>query len=234
MPGQIVDSDELRDREAVFVDRQEAGKVLAELLAGYRGSDAIILAIPSGGVPVGLVVAEHLGLPVDLLVIRKIPIPGNTEAGFGALTMEGDLLLNDLMVAQLGLAPDEIERLAAPVRAELDVRNMLFREDRPFPELAGRSVLLVDDGLASGYTMLAGVRLVRRHGAAETVVAVPTAARRTVERLAPEVDRIVCPNIRSGQTFAVAAAYRNWYDLSRAEVLDLLRRQGLIPLSRHE
>jgi predicted phosphoribosyltransferase len=117
--------------------------------------------------------------------------------------------------------------LAAPVRAELRARDKLFREDRPFPELAGRSVLLVDDGLASGYTMMAAVRLVRRHQPAETVVAVPTAARRTVELLAPEVDRIVCPNIRGGRSFAVAAAYRNWYDLSRAEVLELLRRHRL-------
>jgi putative phosphoribosyl transferase len=226
MPDKIVDCHELRDREAVFADRQEAGEKLAGLLAEYRGRDAIVLAIPSGGVPVGLIVAEHLELPVDFLVIRKIPIPGNTEAGFGALTLEGDLLLNDVLVAQLGLAPGEIERLAAPVRAELRARNKLFREGRPFPELAGRSVLLVDDGLASGYTMLAGVRLVRRHGAAETVVAVPTAARRTVERLAPEVDRIVCPNIRSGRTFAVASAYRSWHDLSRTEVLDLLYRHG--------
>ena len=94
------------------------------------------------------------------------------------------------------------------------------------PELTGRSVLLVDDGLASGYTMLAAVRMVRRRHPAETVIAVPTAALRTVERLATEVDRIVCPNIRSGRMFAVAAAYRNWYDLERSEVLELLHSDG--------
>jgi putative phosphoribosyl transferase len=227
MAAEINEEIELRDREEVFADRQEAGEMLADMLTGFRGRDTIVLAIPSGGVPVGLVVAERLGLPVDLLLIRKIPIPGNTEAGFGALTLEDDLLVNDLLVAQLGLSPGDIERLAAPVRAELRQRSRLFRGDRPFPDLAGRSVLLVDDGLASGYTMLAGVRLVRRRRPAEIVIAVPTAARRTVERLAPEVGRIVCPNIRSGRTFAVAAAYRNWYDLSRSEVLELLRRHGL-------
>jgi len=226
MPAEIVEKIELRDREEIFADRQEAGEMLSDLLAGYRGRDAIVLAIPSGGVPVGLVVAERLGLPVDLLIIRKIPIPGNPEAGFGALTLEDDLLLNDLLVAQLGLSLGEIERLAAPVRTELRNRSRLFRGDRPFPDLAGRSVLLVDDGLASGYTMLAGVHLVNRRRPAETVIAVPTAARRTVERLAPEVDRIICPNIRGGRTFAVASAYRNWYDLSRSEVLELLRRHG--------
>jgi len=228
MPAEIIEDRELQDRESVFADREEAGERLADLLAGYRGKDAIVLAIPSGGVPVGLAIADRLGLPFDLLIIRKIPVPGNTEAGFGALSLEGDLLLNELLVADLGLSPAEIERLAAPVRAELRARNTLFREDRPFPALAGRTVMLVDDGLASGSTMLAGVRLVLRRQPAETVIAVPTAPRRTVERLALEVGRIICPNIRSGPIFAVASAYRNWYDLSRQEVQELLRRHGLI------
>ena len=228
MPAEIIEDRELQDRESVFADREEAGERLADLLAGYRGKDAIVLAIPSGGVPVGLAIADRLGLPFDLLIIRKIPVPGNTEAGFGALSLEGDLLLNELLVADLGLSPAEIERLAAPVRAELRARNTLFREDRPFPALAGRTVMLVDDGLASGSTMLAGVRLVLRRQPAETVIAVPTAPGRTVERLALEVGRIICPNIRSGPIFAVASAYRNWYDLSRQEVQELLRRHGLI------
>ncbi len=228
MPAEIIEDINLRDREPVFDNREEAGERLAERLAGYRGTDAIVLAIPSGGVPVGLVVADRLGLPFDLLIIRKIPIPGNTEAGFGAITLEGDLLLNEPLVADLGLSGAEIERQAAPVRAELRARNKLFREDRPLPELAGRTVLLVDDGLASGYTMLAAVRLVARRRPAKTVIAVPTASRRTVERLAPEVDRIVCPNIRTGRIFAVASAYRDWYDLSRQEVLELLGRRRSI------
>ena len=226
VPAEIVEDTELRDREEVFEDREAAGERLAELLAYYRGTDAIVLAIPSGGVPVGLAVADRLGLPFDLLIIRKIPIPGNTEAGFGALTLEGDLLLNELLVADLGLSPQEIERLSGPVRAELRDRNRLFREDRPLPDLTERTVLLVDDGLASGYTMLAAVRMVGRRHPAETVIVVPTAARRTVERLAPEVDRIVCPNIRSGRIFAVASAYRDWFDLSRKEVLALLHRRS--------
>jgi putative phosphoribosyl transferase len=226
MPAEIIEEMELHDREEVFEDRSEAGERLAGLLAGFRGRDAIVLAIPSGGIPVGLVVAERLGLPFDMLVIRKIPIPGNTEAGFGALTLEGDLVLNEPLVADLCLSPAEIERLSGPVRAELKERNRLFRGDRTLPDLAGRIVLLVDDGLASGMTMLAGIRLVRRRHPAEIVIAVPTAALRTVERLAPEADRIVCPNIRTGRIFAVASAYRNWSDLPRGEVMELLRQHG--------
>jgi len=224
MPAEVVESAALRGREGVFADREEAGERLAELLAGYRGTDAFVLAIPSGGVPVGLVVADRLELPFDLLILRKIPIPGNPEAGFGALTLDGDLLLNERLVADLGLTPEQIQRLAAPVRDELVARNVRFRHERPFPALEGRTALLVDDGLASGLTLLAGVRLVRRCRPAAIAVAVPTAAAGSVERLAPEVDRIVCPNIRSGRTFAVARAYRKWYDLSAGEVLELLRR----------
>lgn len=225
MPAEIIEDKELRDREQVYENRRKAGERLAELMSDYRGRDAIVLAIPSGGVPVGLAVADRLGLPFDLLVIRKIPIPGTTEAGFGALTLEGDLVLNDLLVSDLGLSLREIEQRAAAVREELIARDHLFRKNRQLPGLSGRTVLLVDDGLASGYTMLAGVRLVRRRQPSEIVIAVPTAARRTVERLVPEVDRIVCPNIRSGRVFAVAAAYRHWYDLSRDEVMDLLHRK---------
>lgn len=226
MPAEIIEDIDLRDREQVFENREEAGERLAELLTDYRGRDAVVLAIPSGGVPVGRAVADRLGLPFDLLVVRKIPIPGNTEAGFGALTLEGDLLLNEMLVAELGLSRVEVERLSVPVRTELLARNKLFRDDRPLPDLMGRTVLLVDDGLASGMTMLASVRLVGRRQPAETVIAVPTAARRTVERLAPEVDRIVCPNIRTGRIFAVASAYRDWCDLSRQDVLELLHRRS--------
>ena len=135
------------------------------LWSSFRTTDALVLAIPSGGVPVGLVVSSRLDLPFDLLIIRKIPIPGYTESGFGAVSLEGDMVLNEPLVRELGLSPEEIEVLAEPVQEELQARNRIFRENRPWPELAGKTVILVDDGLASGYTMLAAVRVVRRHKA---------------------------------------------------------------------
>lgn len=132
------------------------------------------------------------------------------------------------MVRELGLTPEEIEQAAKPVQEELLARNRIFREDRPWPDLAGKIVILVDDGLASGYTMLAAVRVVRRRKPSKIVVAVPTASASTIKLLVPHVDSIVCPNIRSGQRFAVADAYRDWYDLDRSQVVDLLRSHGLL------
>ena len=121
------------------------------------------LSWPSlGGVPVGLAVSSRLGLPFDLLIIRKIPIPGNTESGFGAVSLEGDMVLNDPMVRMLRLSPREIFELAEPVHEELRARNRIFREDRPWPDVRGRTVIIVDDGLASGYTMMTAARMVRR------------------------------------------------------------------------
>ncbi len=227
MAATIIDDPLLRNRIGVFEDRDDAGEHLAGALQQFRVTNAIVLAIPSGGVPVGLAVARSLELPFDLLIIRKIPIPGYTESGFGAVSLEGDLMLNEPLVRTLGLSADEIEELARPVKVELQARNHLFRQDRPWPELKGRVAILVDDGLASGYTMLTAIQIVRRRKPAQVVVAVPTASASTVRLLAPQVDMIVCPNIRSGYSFAVADAYRNWYDLSLEDVVDLLLRARL-------
>jgi putative phosphoribosyl transferase len=224
MAATIIEDQRFRNRTDVFKDREEAGAYLAQSLESFRGKDAIVLAIPSGGVPIGLTIAFHLNLPFDLLIIRKIPIPGNTEAGFGAISLEGDMMLNDPMVRMLGLTGREIEELAKSVREELAARNRIFREDRPWPELKGKAVILADDGLASGYTMMTAARMVRKREPEKIVVAVPTASLHTIRLVAEEVDMIVCPNIRTGSYFAVADAYRNWYDLSREEVVDLLRK----------
>jgi putative phosphoribosyl transferase len=226
----IIEDPLLRNMSGVFEDRLDAGAYLAKALENFRGRDAIVLAIPSGGVPVGLEVSTRLDLPFDLLIIRKIPIPGNTEAGFGAISLEGDMILNEPMVGMLRLDKDEIEELAKAVKEELTSRNKIFRSDRPWPELQGKVVLLVDDGLASGYTMMAAATMVRRRKPAKIVVAVPTAPLSTIRMLSEHVDVIVCPNIRSERQFAVAEAYRNWYDLSREEVLSLLKEHGKLQL----
>ena len=223
----VIDDSRLRNRIGVYRDREDAGEKLAAALKPFLGKDSIVLAIPSGGVPIGLAVSSRLGLPFDLLIIRKIPIPGYTESGFAAVSLEGDLVLNEPLVRELGLTHEEIELLAEPVREELSTRNRIFREDRPWPELEGKTVILADDGLASGYTMLAAVRVVRRRKPSQIIVAVPTASADTIRLLAPQVDAIVCPNIRSGRSFAVADAYLNWYDLERTDVINLLKSHGL-------
>lgn len=228
MVATVIEDPGLRNRLGVFEDRQEAGELLARSLESFRGKDAIVLAIPSGGVPIGLAVATHLDLPFDLLIIRKLPIPGNPEAGFGAISLEGDMVLNHSMVRMLGLSNEEIEEQAESVRVELKAREHIFRRNRPPADLRGRTVILTDDGLASGYTMMTAARMVRRQKPGEIVVAVPTASLHTIDLMAREVDRIVCLNVRTGSYFAVAEAYRNWYDLSRDEVVDLLRKHKFL------
>ena len=228
MTSSIIENPGLRNQTRVFQDREEAGVYLAKALEELRGQDAIILAIPSGGVPIGLVLKSYLQLPFDLLIIRKIPIPGNPEAGFGALSFEGDMVLNEGLVHRLRLTTKEIEEEAELVRIELERRNHLFREDRPWPDLKDRTVVLVDDGLASGYTMMAAAIMVRKRDPDKIIIAVPTAPLNTLEMIETYVDKIVCFNVRNESHFAVAESYKNWHDLSREEVLALLRQHGLI------
>ncbi len=212
----------------VFKDRYEAGEILAEMMKDrYEGApQTVVFAIPAGGVPVGLVLAQRLKLPFDLIIVRKIHFPDNPEAGFGAISFDGEVLLNEELVAYAGLTPEVISRQLALEKKDLAERELLFRRGKPFPDLAGQTVILVDDGLASGYTMMAAVKSARRRKAGKIVVAVPTASQRALEKLSPLVEEIYCANLRSGAFFAVADAYQNWYDLGREEVISLLEKAG--------
>ena len=224
----IKERGEMRNQRQVFSDRDEAGRVLGRMLAEACGDgvDTIVLGIPMGGVPVAVRVAEALQSPMDLVIVRKIQIPGNTEAGFGAMTQEGDVFLNEPLMARLNLSEHDVERQADRVRAQLDERNRALRGGSPFPQLSGKTVILVDDGLASGFTMKAAVYMVNKRGASKPVVAGPTAPRRTVDALAAAIDEIYCPNIREVSAFAVADAYENWFDLSETDVRGLLSQRA--------
>jgi predicted phosphoribosyltransferase len=220
----IHERNKLRDRRRVFEDRFDGGRVLDGMLgpAYGRAEGAIVLGIPMGGVPVAVRIAAMLQCPLDLIIVRKIQIPGNSEAGFGAMTSDGKIFLNEPLVAQLGLTAEQVEREADRVRRELAARTRRTRRGRPFPRLAGRTVILVDDGLASGFTMKASIHMDARHGAEAIVVAVPTAPLRSLAALEGAASEIYYANVRQGPLFAVADAYENWYDLSESEVLALV------------
>lgn len=219
-----------RNRTRVFRDRSQAGEVLADMLDPYRGlsSELIVLGIPMGGVPVAVKIHEHLGCPMDLIIVRKIRIPGNSEAGFGAVTSEGDLFLNEALMARLKLTDAQIERQMALVHKELTERNRRLRNERPFPDLERKTVIIVDDGLASGYTMKAAVFMVNKRRAAQTIVAVPTAPKRSLEEIIEGLKAIYCTNVRDAISFAVAEAYTEWRDLAEPEVMALLRDASVI------
>ena len=225
--ARIYENKELRNVYHAFEDRFEAGKMLAQMLESEQreAQDMITLAIPAGGVPVGLEISRALKIPFDLIIVRKIPIPDNPEAGFGAITLEGSVFLNQELLSHLRLNHAQIEGQIGRVRKELEKRNILLREGRPFPDLSGKTVILVDDGLASGYTMMASVHTVRDKGARKIVIAIPTAPLQSIEKIAPIVEELYCPNIRETPYFAVADAYKNWYDLSLEEALELIKEQ---------
>lgn len=212
----------LRNRVSVYADRQEAGRRLAAELGQYRGADALVLAIPSGGVPVAYEIAKGLGLPLDLVIVRKLQIPGNPEAGFGAMQPDGEVIFNEQLMARLRLGREDVDRAIRETMEVIEKRDRKFRGGRPFPPCRGRRVIIADDGLASGYTMRAAIRFIRRMGPASIIVAAPTGSEHTVRSLLQEADEIVCPNVRTGFPFAVADAYFNWYDLGDEEVLSLV------------
>jgi putative phosphoribosyl transferase len=208
----------------LFRDRSDAGRILAERLLGYQCLDSVVLAIPRGGVPVGFEIAQKLNALFDVIIPRKIPIPWNPEAGFGAITDDGTTVLNEAMVRSLGLREDEIRVAVDVVREEIMRRKAAYRDDLPEPKLTGRAVILVDDGLASGYTMLAAIQSIRKQRPSSVVVAVPVASSAAARMIAGEVDRLVAMIISERLPFAVASFYAQWRDVTDEEIRDYLQR----------
>ena len=209
--------------DPLFIDRRDAGRVLARQLAAYANrSDVLVLALPRGGVPVGYEVALALQAPLDVFVVRKLGVPGQGELAMGAIASGGLRVMNDSVVRMLGIGPDEIEAVAQAEQLELARREQLYREGRPPLAVDGRTVLLVDDGLATGSTMRAAVLALRRLRPARTVVAVPTAACETCEALRREADEVICAS--TPEPFcAVGCWYEDFSQTGDDEVRDLLQ-----------
>lgn len=220
--AELIENVTLRNRTRVFADRSEAGKQLTVMLQHRVAADTLVLAIPSGGVPVGIEIARALALDFDLLLVRKVQIPWNTEAGFAAVNMDGDLLVNEYLLSLLNLSADQVERQVKTTLATIEQRNRKFRRAKPFPDIAGRSIILVDDGLASGYTMRAAIVYLKKRKPGAITLAVPTGSADTVKMLLREVDTICCLNVRESHPYAVAAAYSSWHDLTDDDVLALI------------
>jgi predicted phosphoribosyltransferase len=228
---------ELRDRVRVFRDRRHAGEVLAHMLAGRIPAGARVLAIPAGGVPVAAVLAEALGLALDVAVVSKITPPWNTEVGYGAVAFDGRVRFDVAAEASLGVgervAREGIEQTLAKVRHRVELLRTSAGPLLP----PGGTAVLVDDGIASGLTMALAVEALQDEGAGRIVIAVPTGPASAVRLLAGSVDAIYCANVRSGRTFAVADAYEVWTDVDEAALLEILapwrqdRQAGMPPSS---
>jgi predicted phosphoribosyltransferase len=220
----IHDLPELRDREQVFRDRPHAGAVLARMLRHLRSGDILVLAIPAGGVPVAAEIARRLGLRLDVAVVSKITLPWNTEVGYGAVAFDGTVRLNQPLVASVGLSEEAVRAGIDATTRKIARRVSALRAGRESLDLSGASLLLVDDGLASGFTMRAAVAALSKAGPESLAIAVPTGSRRAVEDLSSEVDDVWCPNVRARREFAVADAYEHWSDVAEEEAATTIAR----------
>ncbi len=210
----------------LFEDRKEAGRRLAKRLQRFHKTSAVVLAIPRGGVPVAAELAHRLQLEWGVIVSRKLPIPSNPEAGFGAVTADGSVVLNRGMLSGLRLGKAEIEDIADDVRREVARRSELYSQWRPNPDVKGRPVILLDDGLASGYTMLAAAKSVRAHEPAKVIAAAPVASKSAANLIAECVDECEFEIISSAMPFAVADFYVVWRDLSDTDIIPILQESA--------
>jgi len=206
----------------IFEDRIDAGERLAEALKEYAGPDTVVLGIPRGGVIVAEVVARTLGVPLDVVVPRKVGAPGNPELGLGAVA-PGVRVLDPWLIERLGVTEEYLEREIAAEEAETIRRLRVYRDDRPPLELTGKTAIVIDDGVATGGTAVAAIRWARAQGAGKVVLAVPVAPPQTMERLRREADEVVALATPE-PFFAVGEWYRRFEQTSDEEVIEALRR----------
>ena len=208
----------------IFENRHDAGKQLAAKLGEYIERSVVVLAIPNGGVPVALEVASALNTDLDVVVCRKIPILLSPEGSLGAAADDGTVILNEEAVRRVNFSRQQLEYEIGKVRAEIKQRSLLYKGDRPLVRVAGKTAILIDDGLASGFTMTAAVESVRHHRPKEVVVAVPVASAMAVKQVEKVADRVVTCTTGFMPKFYVSDFYRYWYDLSDEDVIRYLRR----------
>ncbi len=215
-----------------YRNRQEAGKLLARALSAYQGrSDVIVLGLPRGGVPVAYEVAKALHLPLDVFIVRKIGVPSHPELAMGAIAMGGARVFNQAIIDELGISEAQINRVIATEQLELQRREQAYRGDRPFPSLINQTVILVDDGIATGATMRAAIQALRALKAAAIVVAVPCADKALCDNLAHLVDDLCCP-LRPTHFYAVGAWYDDFAQTEDEEVYDLLTKAAHLSTTR--
>jgi putative phosphoribosyl transferase len=204
-------------------NREEAGNKLADRLAAYKErQDVLVLALPRGGVPVAAPIARALKAPLDVFIVRKLGVPGHQELAMGAIASGGVRVMNMDVVRSLGISEEQIEKVADAEQRELTRRENQYRGNRDFPEISGKTVILVDDGVATGATMRAAIKALREGGAQKLVVAVPVAPPDTCEVLSREVDELVCP-FRPSPFHAIGLWYEDFPQVSDETVVRILK-----------
>ena len=206
---------------AYFADRVEAGKRLSLAFRDFVGKNAIVLAIPRGGVVVGYWIADKLSLPLDVIIPRKIGAPDNAELAIGAMTEDGSIILDERLVSYLGVSQDYIQAESSRQKSEIGRRLKVYRGNEPYPNLKGRDVIVVDDGIATGSTMKAALASVKNKGARYVIVAIPVGPPSTIEELKQRADRVVC--LYTPENFqAIGQFYVDFNQTTDEEVIELL------------
>ena len=218
----IFDLDEFLSSQHIFRDRTDAGAQLAERLGAYRGQDVLVLGIPRGGVPVAAEVARKLGAELDIVVARKLGAPLQPELAIGAVAANGGRYLNDALADEVGVTREYLEAVTAKEMAEGRRREMRFRGKRAAPEIEGRTVIVVDDGLATGATMRAAVRSLRKHMPRRLIVAIPVGPRDTCAALRAEADEVVA--VQEPEPFLAVGLYYEDFRPTEEEEIELLLR----------
>jgi putative phosphoribosyl transferase len=209
----------------LFKDRLDAGAKLVEKIhLGKDDKDPIVLGIPRGGISIGYPIAVKLNCPLEPITLRKLPIPRNDQMGFGAVTLNKKVMLNKKLIDAGYVSKNEIEGIVDEVYEEVLRRDRLYRGSRPFPNLQGRTVIIVDDGLATGFTMLAAVSFAKDNHALKITCGVPVAHDNAYDLVSHEVDSIICLHIDRGYSFAVASFYQSFPDMEDREVISMLKK----------
>lgn len=211
----------------IFENRYDAGRKLAEKMSEFAGKNALVLAIPNGGVAVALGVAMAIGGDFDLVISRKLPLPLSPEGGFGSITDDGTIILDEAMVKHAGLSRQQIDYQVNHVRLNIKQRSLLYHSDRRPVSVTGRIVVIVDDGFASGYTMKAAIASIRKRKPVKIIAAVPVGPERVVNDIKKVAERVVTCAIGTDPAFYVSDYYRTWYDVTDSEVLTCLKEFSL-------
>lgn len=214
-------------QQPVFEHRYDAGRQLATKLAEYKGQSVIVLAIPNGGIQVALGVALALEAELNLVISRKIPLPLRPEGGFGAVTDDGTTILNDEIVKKFNLTPQQISYQVSMVRTDIRQRSLLYRKDLSPCSLTNKRVIIVDDGLASGYTMMAAVESVRQRRPGEIIAAVPVASATALKKVEKIADKVIACVAGFGPEFYVSDFYRYWHEPGDDEVIQCIKEWQL-------
>ncbi|MEA2071779.1 MAG: phosphoribosyltransferase family protein [Asgard group archaeon] len=220
----IVENQTLRNKTNIFSSREKAGNYVAKLL--QKESFDYLLIIPNGGLPVGFGFLQEINTKpaeVGILIVKKIHVPWSTESGMGALTPDGDIFLNKELIDSYSIKNQEVQKQIQEAKKRIKYIQKAYGVEETI-NVKDKSVLILDDGIASGFSMLASVRWIRKKGAKRILIGTPTAPKRSLKKIEDKVDKIFCVNIRTVLRFAVADAYQHWYDLSLEEAVNYYKK----------